>query len=61
MVVGPIMKPAIIFPCEHEAHTEHCWNCAPWWGKLYVCPVHISKLNKSGFCIQCKKYYEVEK
>lgn len=55
------MKKANILPCEHEPHTDNCWRCAPWWGKVYVCPNDGAKLKKSGYCGFCKKYYEVEK
>jgi len=43
---------------EH-AMREHCWNCAPFWKRYPVCPVHDSKLATSGFCKTCQKIYAI--
>lgn len=45
--------------CVHEGgpYLDHCWTCAPWWGRYYVCPTHSIKLKESGYCRMCKKYY----
>lgn len=41
---------------EHN-YRDYCWNCAPFWYKIPTCPACEVKLNKSGFCRQCRKYF----
>lgn len=51
---------AIIIPCKHEAgpYQDNCSRCAPWWERLAICPQHKTKLNGSGYCKKCGKYYD---
>ena len=54
---------AKIIKCGGEAHEnpyiDNCMCCAPFWGKIVMCPAHNIKLSKTGYCNKCKKYYEV--
>ena len=65
------MKQALYVKCtdhvsvqEHEM-LDHCFNCAPWWNRFPICPVHKTKLNdvptneRKGYCKECKTHYEV--
>lgn len=45
---------------EHS-YQDNCWSCAPYWWKLPTCPTHKRKLNTSGFCKECKKFYNIKK
>lgn len=52
-----------IIPCS-DSENEHamrdsCWNCAPWWFHIHVCPKHDRKLASSGYCKECRKYYSI--
>jgi len=39
---------------------EHCWNCAPWWEKLAVCPDGHGKLSTTGWCKKCRTHYRMD-
>ena len=51
---------------------DHCWNCAPFWEVVPLCPEYkpaegISrnhsgghgKLTDTGYCKACKKHYDI--
>ncbi len=40
---------------------DFCSSCAPFWSRIPLCPTHRRKLNTSGFCKSCKKYYDLKK
>lgn len=44
---------------EHS-YNDNCWGCAPFWWNIPVCPTHNEKLNVSGFCKECKKFYNLK-
>lgn len=52
------------FDCEANSNAyEHsmgyyCWTCAPYWRFVPVCPTHKRKLKASGFCKDCRKFYD---
>ena len=49
---------------------DNCWGCAPFWWKIPVCPkceiiqrwgeIDRIRLNPSGYCKKCKKFYFVK-
>lgn len=56
---------AVIRECTHKDDIEHkmldcCYNCAPFWRVYPICPnCENIKLNLSGYCRKCKKYYDI--
>ncbi len=39
---------------------DNCWNCAPFWWIVPICPTHKRKLNaSSGYCKECKQFYQL--
>ena len=40
---------------------DYCWDCAPYWWNIPICPTHRTKLKESGFCKHCRKYYNKDK
>ena len=63
---------ALFITCAQRTHSgetegehsmlDNCWNCAPYWWQVPVCPFHnFMKLNTSGFCKACKKFYKIDK
>ncbi len=55
---------AVIVKCcedkNEHAYRDNCWNCAPFWYEIPTCPTHKRKLKRSGYCKDCKKYYQTE-
>lgn len=48
---------------EHDEYHEmkdFCGTCAPFWDEFPICPVDNQKLNKTGYCNKCIKFYKVE-
>lgn len=49
-------------PYEHDMR-DNCWTCAPFWDVVPLCPVqlpyHPRKLNESGYCRGCHRYYDL--
>lgn len=54
---------AIIKNCPmHEdasIEVDNCLFCAPFWYRIPICPKHKKKLTYSGYCRDCKKYYDI--
>ena len=48
-------------PREHMMR-DHCWNCAPFWERIPVCPNCGRKLEKTGKtkCRGCGTFVKVE-
>lgn len=44
---------------EHEWR-DNCWTCAPWWWSVPYCVECGKKLESSGYCNSCRKYYDVK-
>jgi hypothetical protein len=55
---------AIIKKCDGEAHgnpyIDNCGICMPFWEYYPLCPKDHAKLNETGYCPLCKKFYDVE-
>jgi hypothetical protein len=49
--------PGMADPFEHTMR-DHCWNCAPFWERIPVCPDCNRKLQKRGRtkCKHCKAW-----
>lgn len=49
----------------HAGHAmrDYCWSCAPWWGRIAVCPHCEKKLRRtrSGdvMCDGCRQFCRV--
>ena len=43
---------------EHK-YLDNCWNCAPFWWKIPLCPTHETKLTITGYCRPCKTHYDI--
>lgn len=43
---------------EHQ-YLDNCWNCAPFWWKIPLCPTHNRKLTTAGYCRDCRRFYDV--
>ena len=39
---------------------DYCWSCAPFWERIPLCPTHHRKLRSSGYCQDCRKFYNLE-
>jgi hypothetical protein len=46
--------------CDDHFYRDRCLTCAPWWDTYYRCPAHNTKLKESGYCSDCKKYYQID-
>jgi len=46
---------------DEREHTwlDNCWNCAPWWFKVPVCPDDKRKLTWTGFCSACRGHFNI--
>ena len=66
------MTNAVMVKCPNGDDKDHfyydgCWFCAPYWINIPTCPVSHKgqqpgkriKLNPSGWCKICKKYYHI--
>lgn len=43
---------------EHSMR-DYCWTCAPYWDIVPLCPTHRRKLATSGYCKDCRRYYDM--
>lgn len=43
-------------PLEHYMR-DGCSSCAPYWERFPICPTHRRKLPTSGWCKDCRKFY----
>lgn len=53
---------AVIVKCDPDEGEhmlqDNCLRCAPFWYLIPTCPTHRRKLQSSGFCKDCRKYYD---
>lgn len=38
---------------------DFCGNCAPYWWDIPICSLHEKKVKASGYCEDCKKFYDL--
>ncbi len=47
-------------PLAHDMR-DGCTTCAPWWEDVPLCPLHRTKLRQSGYCVKCRKFYDLRR
>jgi hypothetical protein len=57
-------RDAIIVKCSPDEvehmYLDNCWNCAPWWYRVPVCPSDRRKLTTTGFCRTCRGHFNTD-